>query len=86
MAVPKNIKVINLSVVNSLTQELATAKLGAGYRISLSRDTKLDFIAAVRLTHTHPQIIDEGDLITLEWTNRNSAFLAAVSVGMSLTF
>lgn len=67
-------------------QELATAKLGAGYRISLSRDTKLDFIAAVRLTHTHPQIIDEGDLITLEWTNRNSAFLTAVSVGMSLTF
>ena len=67
-------------------QELATAKFGAGYRISLSRDTKLDFIAAVRLTHTHPQIIDEGDLITLEWTNRNSAFLAAVSVGMSLTF
>lgn len=67
-------------------QELATAKIGTGYSISLSRDTKLDFIAALRLTHTHPQIVDDGDIITLEWTNRNSAFLAAVSIGMSLTF
>lgn len=67
-------------------QELATAKIGTGYRISLSRDTKLDFIAALRLTHTHPQIVNDGDLITLEWTNRNSALLTALSIGISLTF
>lgn len=66
-------------------QEIWTGKIGGGYRITLSRDTKLDFIAAVRLACTHPQIFDEGDLITLRWTNRNLAFLQSFSLGMSIT-
>ena len=67
-------------------QEIWTGKLGGGYRITLSRDSKLDLIAAVRLACTHPQIIDGEDLIALEWTNRNLAFLQSFSLGISITF
>lgn len=66
-------------------QELVSGKIGGGYRISLSRDTKLDIIAGFRITHTHPTIVDEGTEITLKWINRNSALLTAFSVGISLT-
>ena len=67
-------------------QEIWTGKLGGGYRITLSRDTKLDLVAAIRLACTHPQIIDGEDIINLEWTNRNLAFLQSFSLGMSITF
>lgn len=67
-------------------QEIWTGKVGGGYRITLSRDTKLDFIAALRLACTHPQIVDGEDKISLEWTNRNLAFLQSFSLGMSITF
>ena len=67
-------------------QEIWTGKVGGGYRITLSRDTKLDFIAALRLACTHPQVMDGDDKITLEWTNRNLAFLQSFSLGMSITF
>lgn len=67
-------------------QEIWTGKIGGGYRITLSRDSKLDLIAAVRLACTHPQIIDGEDLIALEWTNRNLAFLQSFSLGISITF
>jgi len=67
-------------------QEIWTGKIGGGYRISLSRDTKLDFIASFRLACTHPQIFDGEDIITLEWTNRNVALLRSITLGMSITF
>ena len=67
-------------------QEIVTGKIGGGYRISLSPDTKLDFIAALRLAYTHPQIIDGGDMIKLKWTNRNSALLQSFSLGMAIIF
>lgn len=67
-------------------QEIWTGKIGGGYRITLSRDTKLDLIAAIRLGCTHPQIIDGEDIITLEWTNRNIALIQSFSIGMSITF
>ena len=67
-------------------QEIVTGKLGGGYRINLSPDTKLDFIAALRLAYTHPQIMDGNDIITLKWTNRNNAFLQSFSIGMAITF
>lgn len=67
-------------------QEIWTGKLGGGYRITLSRDTKLDLVASIRLACTHPQVIDGEDIITLEWTNRNLAFLQSFSLGMSITF
>lgn len=72
--------------IKSEPQEIWTGKIGGGYRVRLSRDTKLDLIAAIRLTCTHPQIIDENDIIPLERTNRNTAWLQSFSLGMSLTF
>ena len=66
-------------------QEILSGKLGGGYRFSLSRDTKIDIIAALRLTHTHPQIISENTQIEQKWINRNSLFLAAFSLGISIT-
>jgi hypothetical protein len=67
-------------------QEVVALKIGGGYRVSLSRDTKLDFIASFRLACTHPQILDGEDIITLEWTNRNLALLRSITLGMSITF
>lgn len=67
-------------------QDIWTGKIGGGYRITLSRDTKLDLIAAIRLACTHPQIMDGDDIITLKWTNRNLALLQSFSLGMSITF
>lgn len=67
-------------------QEILTGKIGGGYRFSLSPDTKLDFIAAFRLAYTHPQIMDGDDMITLKWTNRNTAFLQSFSIGMAIIF
>ena len=67
-------------------QEIVTGKVGGGYRVNLSPDTKLDFIAAFRVAYTHPQIYDGDDEITLKWTNRNTAFLQSFSIGMAITF
>lgn len=67
-------------------QEIALLKLGAGYRISLSRDTKLDFNAAIRCTYTHPEIIFENETISQRWINRNDAIVVSASVGMAVTF
>lgn len=67
-------------------QETATLKFGTGYRISLSRDTKLDFHVSMRCIYTHPNIYFENELISCRWINRNSALVAAASVGMAVTF
>ena len=72
--------------MKSEPQEIVTGKLGGGYRISLSPFTKLDFIAALRLAYTHPEIFDGEEMITLKWTNRNTAFLQSFSIGMAITF
>lgn len=67
-------------------QEILTGKLGGGYRISLSKDTKIDFMASMRVAYTHPTIEFEGETIDLEWTNRNDAVLISVSIGMAVVF
>lgn len=67
-------------------QEILTGKLGGGYRLSLSRNTKLDFLMAIRTTYTHPTIIYGENVIPLDKVNRNSAVLASYSLGISLTF
>lgn len=67
-------------------QEILAGKIGGGYRLSLSRDTKLDFVLAVRMTYTHPQIIYDKAPIPIEMTNRNNAYVGAVSLGLALTF
>ncbi len=67
-------------------QEIMTGKLGAGYRLSLSRTASLDFMLSGRFIYTHPQIIYDKTLIPLERTNRNNAYVSAVSLGMALNF
>lgn len=73
----------------SLTEtprELLTAKLGAGYRVSLSRLTKLDFIASLRYIHTRPDINYHGTIIPMEHVGRNIANIVSASLGIGLTF
>lgn len=67
-------------------QEILTLKLGSGYRFSLSRDSKIDLIAAARCTYTHPEIYFEHEPISQRWTNRNDALVVYASVGISVTF
>ncbi len=67
-------------------QEIVTGKIGGGYRISLSRNTKLDFLTSVRMTYTHPQVYFDGIPIDMKWVNRNNAYVGAFSFGIGLTF
>ena len=67
-------------------QEIFSGKVGGGYRISLSRFTKLDFIAAFRMLYTHPDISYYGYEITQELINRNDGYVGALFFGLSLTF
>lgn len=67
-------------------QEIFCGKIGGGYRISLSRLTKLDFIAAFRMLYTHPDIMYYGYEISRELTNRNDGHVGSLFFGLSLTF
>ena len=67
-------------------QEILVGKFGGGYRVSLSRDTKLDFLLALRMTYTHPEIDFYGTPIPMERINRNNAYVSAFSAGMAITF
>ena len=67
-------------------QEILTGKIGGGYRMSLSRNTKLDFITALRMTYTHPEVRYDGEVIPMEKVNRNNAYLSAISFGIGITF
>lgn len=67
-------------------QAIASGKIGGGYRISLSRTTKMDLTAAFRTSLTHPEIVYDGYAIPMEKTNRNNAFISAFSIGISLSF
>lgn len=67
-------------------QEILSAKIGGGYRMALSRDTKLDFLFSVRSTYTHPSVYYDDSRIPLSRTNRNNAVVSAVSIGLGLRF
>ena len=67
-------------------QAIASVKLGGGYRMSLTPDSKIDVVAALRSTYTQPQIYHDGELIDRKYTNRNDVYLFSASVGISLTF
>lgn len=72
--------------IKKQVQEIAAVKIGGGYRVSLSMDTKLDFIAALRCTYTHPDIYFEHEIISQRWINRNDGVAVSASVGMAVTF
>ena len=67
-------------------QEILTGKIGGGYRMSLSRYSKLDFIISARMTYTHPQITYDQEVISQEMVRRNNAYVCALSLGLGLTF
>ena len=67
-------------------QEILTGKIGGGYRMSLSRYSKLDFIISARMTYTHPQITYDQEVISQEMVRRNNAYVSALSLGLGLTF
>lgn len=66
------------------------AKLGAGYRISLTRSAKLDFILSLRSIYTKPQITEfsDGDMVPVaaDRIRRSEAFYNAVMLGIGLNF
>lgn len=66
--------------------ELITAKIGGGYRLSLSKVSKLDFIASLRFIHTHPDVFYYGEQIILKDIKRNSAHIMSISAGIGLSF
>lgn len=72
--------------VKEKPQEIVSGKIGGGYRFSLSRQTKLDFTVTLRSVLTHPDIDYYGVTITPEKTNRNNAYISAISFGMAITF
>lgn len=65
-------------------QEIFSCKVGGGYRISLSRNTKIDFLMAVKVTYDHPDITYDDVKIDLNRINRNSISLTSISVGMAI--
>lgn len=67
-------------------QEIFSGKIGGGYQLSLSRDTKLNFMLSFRTTYTHPVIHYENNRIQMSQTNRNNALTGALSIGMGLAF
>ena len=67
-------------------QELIIGKLGGGYRLSMSRYTKLDFIAAIRIAHTHPDIDYYGLPIDRNDIARNVGYVVSASLGIGITF
>lgn len=67
-------------------QEIFVGKIGGGYRMALSRDTGLNFICALRMTYTHPEITYDKQVIDMDMVNRNNAYVTSLSVGLSLSF
>lgn len=67
-------------------QEILTLKIGGGYQIVLSEDTRLNFMIALRSTFTHPGIIFYDNKIPHHDTNRNNAAVNGLSLGIGLDF
>ncbi len=65
-------------------QEIFSCKAGGGYRISLSRNTKIDFLMAVKVSYDHPDITYDDVKIDFNKINRNGMTLTSVSVGMAI--
>lgn len=67
-------------------QMIAVGKVGGGYRMALSRTTKMDFLLGYRMTLSHPDIVFDGYTVPFEMINRNNAYVSAISLSISLTF
>ena len=67
-------------------QEIAVCKIGCGYQLALSRDTKLDFLISLRSIYTHPNIYLDDNMIPMSRTYRNNAIVSGLSAGIALMF
>lgn len=67
-------------------QEIITGKIGGGYRLSLSRLTKVDFILALRSVYTHPEVEYYGEKIDQKSVIRNDGYVCSISFGIGITF
>ena len=68
------------------SQEIFACKAGGGYRISLSRNTKIDFMLAVKVTYTHPDIFYDQVKIDFNKINKNGMALTSIALGMGVRF
>ena len=67
-------------------QGIACGKIGGGYRLSLSRYSKLDFIVALRTAYTHPDISYYGVKILPTDISTNDGLICSLTFGIGLTF
>lgn len=67
-------------------QEIFTGKIGGGYRLSLGKYSKLDFLLALRAIYTHPVVEYGENIIDRDKVNRNDGYVGGVSFGIGLTF
>ncbi len=67
-----------------------TGKIGAGYRVSLSRFSKLDFLVSIQNIVTNPLVFEREGNISVEVPDerlrRNNAYIAGITYGIALSF
>ncbi|MGM9735295.1 MAG: hypothetical protein ACI3ZL_02680 [Candidatus Cryptobacteroides sp.] len=72
--------------LNQTEQAILGARIGGGYRVSLSRITKLDILVSCKMDYLNPDIVYYGHAIPPESINRNNAFMTAFTIGLGITF
>lgn len=79
--------------INGLPDEARlslSGKIGGGYRVSLSKCTKLDFLVSLQSIFTRPDVYEhnagETQYVTEDRLRRNNAFYFAPTFGIGLTF
>lgn len=76
--------------VGRVTPLAPIARIGTGYRISLTRSAKLDFLMSLRGIYTHPQVKEPVDGmpadVPQERLRRSQAFYGALTFGIGLNF
>ena len=67
-------------------REIYTGKIGGGYRMSLSKYTKLDFIMSLRAIYTYPDLIYYNEIIQNKDISRNYGYVCSLCFGIGVTF
>lgn len=67
-------------------REIYTGKIGGGYRMSLSKYTKLDFIMSLRTIYTYPDLIYYNEIIPDKDISRNYGYVCSLCFGIGVTF
>lgn len=71
--------------IKEIPGAMLEARIGGGYRISLSRMAKLDILASFKLDYSNPDIVYYGQAIPPESINRNNSFITAFTIGLGIT-